>query len=304
MTFFFAVLATQQLKASPEANNPRLSQGQTCTPTKSPDASPIEYSPSDIERKKQEAIKRRQLSSSQELKVQGHSPLSPTKYSPSDKGWDDSQCQGTSPIKYSPSDIERKRQEAIKRRQLSSSQELKGQGHSPVKMQPLSEKIHDDLEKCFDDSQGSMSSPTKYSPSDIERKRQEAVKRRLLSSSQESKNQGHNNNKLQPFRLEQHFNKGGLDRLDNSESKNANHKGCSLNNEQHSAYQELKNEKYSSKEDLANPGQSSSQGNSNTGDSSSQGQLPSPIKCSQTDIERKKQEALKRRKLRLQTKGK
>ena len=288
------------MKASPEVNNPRSSQGQTCTPTKSPGASPIKYSPSDIERKKQEAIKRRQLSSSQELKVQGHSPLSPTTYSPSDKGWDDSQCQGTSPIKYSPSDIERKRQEAIKRRQLSSSQELKGQGHSPVKMQPLSEKIHDDLEKCFDDSQGSMSSPTKYSPSDIERKRQEAVKRRLLSSSQESKDQGHSNNKLQPLSLEQHFSKGGLDRLDNSESKNANHKACSLNNEQPSVNQKLKNEKHSSKEDLTNPGQISSQGNS----SSSQGQLQSPIKCSQTDIERKKQEALKRRKLRLQTKGK
>ena len=288
------------MKASPEVNNPRSSQGQTCTPTKSPGASPIKYSPSDIERKKQEAIKRRQLSSSQELKVQGHSPLSPTKYSPSDKGWDDSQCQGTSPLKYSPSDIERKRQEAIKRRQLSSSQELKGQGHSPVKMQPLSEKIHDDLEKCFDDSQGSMSSPTKYSPSDIERKRQEAVKRRLLSSSQESKDC---HNKIQPFSLEQHFNKGGLDRLDNNESKNTNHKVCSLNNEQPSVHQKLKDEKYSSKEDLTNPGQSSSQGNSNTGASSSQ--CPSsPIKCSQTDIERKKQEALKRRKLRLQTKGK
>ena len=304
MTFFFAVLATQQLRASPEANNPKSSQGQTYTPTKSPGASPIKYSPSDIERKRHEAIKRRQLSSSQELKGQGHSPLSPTKYSPSDKGWDDSQCQGTSPIKYSPSDIERKRQEAIKRRQLSSSQELKGQGHSPVKMQPLSEKIHDDLEKCFDDSQGSMSSPTKYSPSDIERKRQEAVKRRLLSSSQESKDQGHNNNKLH-FNLEQHFNKGGLDRFDNSECKNANHKACSLNNEQPSANQKLKNEKHSSREDLTNPGQSSSQGNSKTSASSSQGQLSSsPIKCSQTDIERKKQEALKRRKLRLQTKGK
>ena len=224
----------------------------------SPPCTPTKYSPSDIEKKKQEALKRKELasqrlSSSQESKTNFQSYFSPEKCDPL--------SQGKSPIKCSPEDIEKKRQQALKRRQnhkaaqqLNFSQEPKNSvgapcvlGQSPTKDLPLSQSgssSQSNSDKDFDNSQGNLSSPTKYSPAEIERKRLEA--RKKLSSSQELKLiQGHSPSK-----------------------------------------------------DLSlSQGQTSSQRSDDFGDRT---QIqPSPVKYSQVDIERKKQEALKRRKLKL-----
>ena len=326
MTIFFTVLATQQVKASPEPNKPHQqnsegqssSQGQTFTPTK--------YSPSDIEMKKQDALRRKPSKVTQQLNFDKVSNNNWTGKIPSpSKGQSsgeshlsspvlhNSKDEKSSPTKYSPSDIERKRQEAIKRRQLSSSQELKGHGHSPNKVQPLSQghpSFEDDLEKCFDNSQGSITSPSKYSQSDIERKRQEAVKRRLLSSSQELKGQDHSLNK-QPS-LEHHFSQDGPDQeFHNDQNKKLNptkHFQDVMKRQQLSSDQKVKEQGPPNKDLALCQVQTSSQRNSSTSANSSQGQVSSsPIKYSQSDIERKKQEALKRRKLKanvVQSKGK
>ena len=244
-------LGTQQLSFSQEAasnldhdsspsQGQSSSQGQMCTPTK--------YSPLDIERKRQAALKRREnklatkkLDFSQEAVENGDQAFS--------------QDQQLTPTKYSPSDIEKKKAEALKRRQSSMaakqlclSQELNNDrcGVSPDKSQPFSQGHScspSGSDKDFDNSQGHISSPAKYSQSDIEKKRQEAIRKRHLSSSQESKaNQGDSPNKA-----------------------------FSLNQGQHSS------------DRMSNEG--------------SEGQTLSPVKYSQTDIEKKKQEALKRRKL-------
>ena len=247
------------MKTSQELKN---DQALNATNQFTPPSTPTKYSPSDIERKRQEAIKRKEmaaqrLSNSQESKTNIQSYLSPEKH--------DTLSQGKSPIKCSPEDIEKKRQQAIQRRQhnraaqqLNFSQESKTTasascvlGQSPTKDLPLSQggsSSQSNSDKDFDNSQGNQSSPTKYSPAEIERKRLEAKKRRELSSSQESKviqGEGHSPTKDLPL----------------------------------------------------SQGHSSSQ-KSNEGANSTQIQ-PSPVKYSQVDIERKKQEALKRRKLKL-----
>ena len=228
----------------------------------SPPCTPPKYFQSDVEKKKQEALKRREMSSHRLYNSQESKPNLDTHYSP-ERCEPLSQDKPLTPIKCSPVDIEKKRQEALKRRQnnkiaqqLNFSQESKTSacasnilGQSPSKCLPLSQgqsSSQSSSDKDFDNSQGYISSPTKYSPAEIERKRQEAKKRRELSFSQESK---------------------------------------------------VVQATSPCKDFISSQGQTSSQ-RSNEGANSTQIQS-SPIKYSQVEIERKKQEALKRRKLKL-----
>lgn len=180
--------------SSPEKVDPS-SQDKPVTPTK--------VSPSDIEKKRMEPLKKRQSSKTAQQLFLNKEPTSciagrsPSKSEPlsqghsssqssSDKDVDNSQGSLPSPIKYSPSEIERKRQEALRRRELSLSQESKAaQGHSPTKDFPMSQGQNSDqrTEGEAANSAHILSSPVKYSQLEIERKKQEALKRRRLKLS-------------------------------------------------------------------------------------------------------------------------